>query len=52
MRHQNGAVSVERRASRKRAARKGGASGQRERAARVDGANGRRERAAREGGAK
>ena len=51
-RHQNGAVPVERRASRKRAAREGGASGQRERAARVDGASGRRERAAREGGAK
>ena len=51
-RHQNGAVPVERRASRKRAAREGGASKQRERAARVDGASGRRERAARKGGAK
>ena len=50
--HQNGAVPVERRASRKRA---GGARGRRERAARAaraDGASGRRKRAAREGGAK
>ena len=50
--HQNGAVPVERRASRKRAAREGGASKQRERAARVDGASGRREQAARKGGTK
>ena len=48
----NGAVPVERRVLRKRAAPEGGASGQRERAARVDGASGRRERVAREGGTK
>ena len=51
-RHRNGAVPVERRASRKRAAREGGASKQRERAARVESASGQRERAARKGGAK